>query len=122
MKYRSPHQTWAVVWILLIIFSALIIRQVLNLEMLLNLFISANVATFFLYGLDKWQSTGRGLRVPEKILWLTAFVGGSIGAITGMNAFRHKTRKTSFQLVLWALILIQVALVTLYLRSGTGTL
>jgi len=75
-----------------------------------------NIMTFLLYGFDKLSARLNWRRVPEKTLWLSAFLGGSIGAIIGMQLFRHKTKKTSFQFVFAILVLLQVALVILYLK------
>ena len=35
-------------------------------------------------------------RIPEKTLFVVAALGGSIGAIVGMWAFRHKTKHRTF--------------------------
>lgn len=69
-----------------------------------------NVATFLLYGFDKWQAGGKRLRVPEMLFYTVMFLGGSVGTLLGMQVFHHKTRKTSFQLVVALLLLIQVAI------------
>lgn len=75
------------------------------------IFLSANISTFFLYGIDKLQAQAKRRRVPEKTLHLTAFLGGSLGALIAMKFFRHKTQKLSFQLVLGLLILVQLLLI-----------
>jgi uncharacterized membrane protein YsdA (DUF1294 family) len=51
--------------------------------------------------------------VPEKVLHGLALAGGSIGAYAGMHAFRHKTVKSSFRLVFWTIIVLQLALIGL---------
>ncbi len=71
-------------------------------------FVAVNLATFALYGLDKLLAAFQTRRVPERTLHLCAFLLGSPGALAAMQAFRHKTRKTSFQLVLALLVLVQV--------------
>ena len=38
-------------------------------------------------------------RIPEKTLFLSALLGGSIGAIAGMYRFRHKTKHWYFWIV-----------------------
>ena len=76
-----------------------------------QIFIELNLATFLLYGFDKLSAQSRLQRMPERILYLATFLGGSIGALLAMNLFRHKTRKTSFQLVIACLILLQIAIV-----------
>ncbi len=69
--------------------------------------------------IDKVQAQVRGWRVPERLLYLASFLGGSVGALVAMNLFRHKTRKISFQLVLAALILLQVIII-LYWNGQTN--
>jgi len=76
-----------------------------------------NIATFLLYGFDKWQAGGKRLRVPEIIFYTVTFLGGSVGTLLGMRVFRHKTNKPSFQLVVAILLLIQVALAVSFLRE-----
>ncbi len=72
---------------------------------------TVNVVAFLLFGFDKWMARGGGWRISEKILWLVALVGGSVGALAGMNFFRHKTRKASFQFVLACIVLLHVGIV-----------
>ena len=75
------------------------------------LLVSVNIVTFLLYGFDKRQSRGKGIRVPENTLHLFCLVGGSPGAFVGQRVFHHKTRKGSFQLVFWVLVMVQLGLV-----------
>lgn len=91
---------------------------VLNLPIIINIAIAFNLATFFLFGYDKWQAIHKGRRVPEKTLFLMTLLGGSVGTLIGMNIFRHKTSKTSFQFVVAMIVLLHVILI-LTLASGT---
>ena len=50
-----------------------------------------NLLAFLLMGLDKSKARRNQWRIPEKTLFLSAILGGSIGAIVGMQVFRHKT-------------------------------
>ncbi len=74
-----------------------------------------NVTTFFFFGFDKYKSTAKHRRIPEKILLFLSLIGGSIGAIAGMYTFRHKTRKISFQLQLALILLLQMGVVYVFL-------
>lgn len=74
-------------------------------------FVAINAATFVLYGLDKLLAVAGTRRIPERTLQFAAFLLGSPGALIAMKAFRHKTNKTSFQLVLALLVLVQVFVV-----------
>lgn len=77
-----------------------------------------NLAAFLLMGADKSRAR-RGLwRIPEKVLFLSAVLGGSAGAIGGMFFFRHKTRHLRFRIGLPAILLLQIALpIWLQMRS-----
>jgi len=73
--------------------------------------IGVNLASFFTYGYDK-SIAGRGvMRVPEVVLHLLTALGGTIGSFVGMQIFRHKTRKKSFQLVFWAIVAVQIVVI-----------
>ncbi len=74
-----------------------------------------SLASFGTYGYDK-SIAGRGVtRVPEVVLHLLTALGGSIGSFAGMQIFRHKTQKKSFQLVFWAIVIIQIVVIILLL-------
>ncbi len=57
-------------------------------------------------------------RVPEKVLFLTAVLGGSPGIYAGMQLFRHKTKHRSFVIGIPLIFTAQVLLVIwLYSRG-----
>jgi uncharacterized membrane protein YsdA (DUF1294 family) len=62
--------------------------------------------TFLFYGYDKMQARNMEWRVNEMTLHALALAGGWPGALGGMHYFQHKTRKTSFQAVFWATVLV----------------
>ena len=53
--------------------------------------IALNIVTFFVYGIDKWKAKRAKWRIREASLLGLAVLGGSIGALLGMNVWRHKT-------------------------------
>lgn len=55
-----------------------------------------NLIAFFAYGWDKRAAKAGRRRIPEKTLLGLAAVGGAIGALLGMKAFHHKTKKKAF--------------------------
>ena len=73
--------------------------------------IGLGVTTFATYGWDKARARSGGWRVPEAALHTLALAGGVVGAWAGRYAFRHKTRKPIFTVVLlvasvlWAVVL-----------------
>ena len=54
--------------------------------------VAVNIVAFALMGIDKKRAINHAWRIPEKTLFLSAILGGSIGAIAGMQVFRHKTK------------------------------
>ena len=50
-----------------------------------------NVVSFAMFGMDKWKAKHKKYRIPESTLLLLAVLGGSVGAVCGMDFFRHKT-------------------------------
>lgn len=73
-----------------------------------------SLTAFALFGLDKRKARRGQYRVPEKILFLSAILGGSPGAILGMRFFHHKTLHKRFRYGLPAILALQV-LLCLYL-------
>lgn len=85
-------------------------------QILLLYFVAMNVAAFFYFGLDKLKAELGSRRISERRLWAFAILGGSLGAFLGMNFFRHKTKKASFQAVLLFILLVQSAVIFLLMR------
>lgn len=51
---------------------------------------------FIMMGADKRRAQNDAWRIKERTLFLTAFLGGGLGGVIGMQVFRHKTKHTSF--------------------------
>ena len=62
-------------------------------------------------GTEKHRAKTRRWRISEKMLFLTAALGGSPGVWAGMYLFRHKTRHLSFVLGIPLILIVQTALV-----------
>ncbi len=67
-----------------------------------------NLITFATMYIDKRKAKKAKRRVPEKTLFILAFLGGSIGGIAGMYTFRHKTKKTRFIIGFPAILIFQI--------------
>ena len=74
--------------------------------LLFGYLILVNLVGFFLYGLDKAKSKGKGSRIPERTLLWVARIGGGVGCWLGMMLFRHKTKHIRFKILvpLWTII------------------
>ena len=69
-----------------------------------------NLLALVLCGIDKWKARRDRWRIPEKTLFLSAILGGSVGLLVGMHLFRHKTKHWYFRLGFPAMLVAQVAL------------
>ena len=69
-----------------------------------------NLLLFVLMGVDKAKAKRGSRRVPEATLFFLAVVGGSLGGMLGMAAFRHKTLHKSFRVGFPVILIAQLAL------------
>jgi uncharacterized membrane protein YsdA (DUF1294 family) len=67
-------------------------------EVLLLAYLGINIVALLSFLIDKWAARRKYRRISERTL-LTLALFGPVGAITGMLAFHHKTRKRKFLLV-----------------------
>ena len=107
-------------------------------EALLYYLIVINIVTFLVYGIDKaaskrgqsqtrlsyaerkqarpkvkWKAKQGSWRISEASLLMLAVIGGTIGALLGMQVWRHKTMHLKFKYGLPLILLAQIALMYL---------
>ena len=80
---------------------------------LLYYLIVINILTFAVYGIDKWKAKQGSWRISEATLLILAVIGGTIGALLGMQVWRHKTMHKKFKYGLPLILLAQIALIYL---------
>lgn len=78
-----------------------------------------NALAFFLMLTDKQKAAKKAWRIPEATLMGVAAIGGSLGAILGMQLFRHKTRHIKFAVGLPVLLILQIALLVFLHTKAT---
>ncbi len=76
-----------------------------------------NILLCAMMGIDKLCAKLQKRRIPEKVLFLFAVLGGGLGGTVGMLSFRHKTKHWYFAIGFPALAILQLALVVLYLSK-----
>ena len=81
------------------------------LKNILIYFLVMNIITFLLMGYDKHEAKVNQWRISEKALFLFCLLGGSIGGICGMYAFRHKTQKWYFKIGFPLILIIQIGVI-----------
>ena len=85
-------------------------------NIILYYIVVVNIATFLLYGIDKYKAKKGKWRISEATLLTMAAIGGSIGAWAGMRLWHHKTMHKKFKYGIPLIIIMQIALVA-YLHT-----
>ena len=85
-------------------------------NIILGYLLAVNIATFLLYGIDKYKAKKGRWRISEATLLLMAVIGGSIGAWAGMRLWHHKTMHKMFKYGIPLILIMQIALVA-YLHT-----
>ena len=86
-------------------------------NIILGYLLAINIASFFLYGIDKYKAKKGRWRISEAILLLMAVIGGSIGAWAGMRLWHHKTMHKKFKYGIPIIIILQVVLAVYLLTN-----
>lgn len=79
---------------------------------------AVNLLAFVLYGVDKLKAKKGAWRIPEATLLLVAFLGGSLGALLGMEVFRHKTKHAKFRILVPLFLILHIALAVYMVKRG----
>lgn len=76
-----------------------------------------NALGFGLMLVDKWKAKKNRWRIRESTLMLTAALGGSLGSLLGMYAFRHKTLHPKFTVGIPVFLALQILLAVFFLAK-----
>ena len=87
-------------------------------NIILYYLLAVNIATFFLYGIDKYKAKKGQWRISEATLLLMAVIGGSIGAWAGKRLWHHKTMHKKFKYGIPIIIILQVAIAVYLLTNN----
>lgn len=72
--------------------------------------VGINLAGFLSMKMDKKRAIKGEWRIRERTLFLFALLGGSAGAILGMQLFRHKTKHRHFVIGMPLIFILQLGL------------
>lgn len=72
-----------------------------------------NALGFIFMLLDKQRAVKNMWRIPERILLLIAFLGGSVGSLMGMRLIHHKTNKPLFSIGIPILCCLHILMLVL---------
>lgn len=79
-------------------------------DILLLYLLIINAVSFVLMLADKRKAKKNAWRIPEATLMGFAAIGGSLGALLGMQLFRHKTKHPKFSVGIPVLLALHIVL------------
>lgn len=79
--------------------------------------LAMNVIGFLSMLIDKYRAVHHLWRISEKMLFLFAVLGGSLGSYIGMHAAHHKVSKKKFSIGIPLILILQILILT-YLLLG----
>lgn len=72
----------------------------------LVLYLVGSIIAYAAYAVDKSAAKHGQWRTSENTLLLLSLIGGWPGALVAQKRLRHKSRKTSFQIVFWTTVVL----------------
>lgn len=87
-------------------------------DWVLYCYLGMSVVTFSLYAIDKSAAQDGRWRTQENTLQVFALLGGWPGALIAQQLLRHKSRKRSFQVVFWMLVVVNSAVLSWILSDN----
>lgn len=86
------------------------IEEIFTVKNIVIYLISINIVTFLAMFIDKKRAEKGEWRIKESTLLGLAMLVGSIGGITGMYVFRHKTKKLRFSVGFPVILITEIVL------------
>jgi uncharacterized membrane protein YsdA (DUF1294 family) len=81
----------------------------MRIEWLLFAYAAMSAVSLAAYGLDKSRAERAVRRTPERTLLALDLACGWPGGLVAQQLFRHKNRKTSYQIRFWLVVVANVA-------------
>ena len=76
-----------------------------------------NLISFALYGMDKLKVKAGAWRISEATLLLAALLG-PVGAMLGMELFRHKTKHAKFKILVPLFLVLHIVVAVYIFKCG----
>lgn len=90
---------------------------------ILGIYLIASLVTFLVYAQDKSAAQRSSWRTPERTLHLLSLLGGWPGAHCAHALLRHKSKKQSFRIVFWIMVVMNcLGLAWLLTPAGSDAL
>lgn len=92
-------------------------EKLFNIQNIIIYLLIINVSAFLIMWLDKRKAKYGKWRIPENTLLMFVILGGGIGGIAGMYAFRHKTQKAKFVIGFPVILICEIILAVLIIKG-----
>ena len=86
----------------------------------LALYYGASIITYRCYARDKTAAQNAARRTPESTLHLLSLLGGWPGALIAQVLLRHKTRKPSFLVGYWLMVIVNCIALAVIVAKGVS--
>lgn len=84
------------------------IQNIFTIKNIIIYLLIINIIGFLAMYIDKQKAKKGKWRIPEKTIFIITVLGGGIGTISGMYAFRHKTQKLHFTIGLPTITILEI--------------
>ena len=84
------------------------IKNIFTMQNIIIYLIIINIIGFLVMYIDKQKAKKGKWRISEKTIFIITVLGGGIGTISGMYAFRHKTQKLHFTIGLPTITILEI--------------
>ena len=84
------------------------LTNIFTLKNIIIYLIIINIIGFLVMYIDKQKAKKGKWRIQEKTIFIITVLGGGIGTISGMYAFRHKTQKLHFTIGLPTITILEI--------------
>ena len=90
-------------------FTEINFEEIFTTQNLIIYLVIINIIGFLIMFIDKQKAKKGKWRIPEKTIFIVTVIGGGIGTVSGMYAFRHKTQKVNFVIGLPLITILEIA-------------
>lgn len=107
---ERPTLSWLVAGLMLCVLmglpglAAIKLSPKLPLNQTIGFFLLGSSAAYLLCALDKILAMHRKFRIPENLLHFLEVFGGWPGSFLAQHRYRHKVKKTGYQIIFWLIV------------------
>jgi len=109
-----PKLAWSLIAVLLTVIIGFVVRRYININLVWMYLIAINFVGLLFFWYDKRAASREGAgRIPNRVLFGLALLGGSVGALAGIRWFSHKIGRDYlwWRVMVWSSLLAHILLI-----------